>query len=182
MKESEEATLQSPPYSTGVGARLAAAREKWGLSVEETAQCLNLSGDIIRALEQDAYERLPGATFVMGYLRAYAKLLKLDHEEIIAGVCLEAEQDREIPYAREPLKRPRRARPNKRGGLLLGALLIVGVLVGLIAATQLPGPGVNKLLEAIGLSPQAGLEEKSFEMPFSNRAADDPQDSALKIE
>ena len=172
----------------GVGQRLSAARKKWGLSVQEAAQCLNLSADTITALEQDAYERLPGKTFALGYLRAYAKLLKLDHEQLIARVRLENEEACEILYAKMPVRRtvPHRGRPNKRGGGFFRILLVVVVLAGLIgfAVNQLPGPGVNKILEAIGLSLPASVDEKTFGTPFptDDGESGDQQEPLLKTE
>ncbi len=179
MNESDGTTPKSSADGNGtggVGQRLSAAREKWGLSVQEAAQCLNLSAATITALEQDAYERLPGKTFAMGYLRAYAKLLKLDHEQITARVCLENEQACEILYAKMPVRRtvPHRGRPNKRGGGFFRILLVVVVLAGLIgfAVSQLPGPGVNKILEAIGLSLPVSVDEKTFGTPFPTGDSD----------
>lgn len=39
----------------------------------------------LRALEEDAYGQLPSAPFVVGFLRAYAQCLCLDHAAIIAA-------------------------------------------------------------------------------------------------
>src|SRR5690625_6679929 len=39
----------------------------------------------VRALENDDFKRLPSDTFTRGYLRIYAKLLKLDVESLVAA-------------------------------------------------------------------------------------------------
>ena len=170
--------------SVGAGRRLSAAREQWGLSVQEAAQSLNLSVDIIRALEEDAYERLPGSPFAVGYLRAYAKLLKLDHEEIAAGLSLVTDQVQKIPYADVPGKHPahRPLRSNKRGGWFFRTLLIIVVLTGLsgvvvLAVNQFSGVGVNKVLAVLGLSPQVSPGEKSFGTPLPT---ENPSSGALQ--
>ena len=64
------------------------AREALGLSLEEVASELRLSAYQIRALEKDDYDDLPGATYVRGYLRAYARLLNLNEERIVLTVSL----------------------------------------------------------------------------------------------
>ena len=181
MNESEEAPPSSPPPDAGVGQRLSAAREKWGLSVQEVAQCLNLSTNAIKALEEGAYERLPGTTFAVGYIRAYAKLLKLDYEEIIASAHLADDPDAEIRVIGTPVTRTtQRAGPVKRGGWFFRILLVVGV-VGLlgIMVSQLPGPGVNKILTTLGLSPSVIHELKSAlpATPPANDQSDDSGDS-----
>lgn len=69
-------TLAALPET--VGARLRAAREAAQLSHDDVAQALKFSPRQIAALEADDYAALPGATIVRGFVRNYARLLKLD--------------------------------------------------------------------------------------------------------
>ncbi len=66
------------------GALLRQAREQAGLSIDEMAERLNLLRSFLSALESDDYRRLPGATFARGYLRNYARALKLDERRLLA--------------------------------------------------------------------------------------------------
>ncbi len=50
------------------GELLSSARISWDLTVEDVALNLNLGTDTINALEQNDYDRLPGHTFVKGYI------------------------------------------------------------------------------------------------------------------
>lgn len=59
------------------------ARQDLQLAPEDVAQILHLSVKHIVALEQDDYKRLPGPTYVRGYLRSYAQLLGLAPEKLI---------------------------------------------------------------------------------------------------
>lgn len=70
---------------TPVGERLAAARTALGLGEEDVADALNLSARVIADLESQAWDSLPAPAFTRGYIRAYAKLLELDGEELIQG-------------------------------------------------------------------------------------------------
>src|SRR3990167_1911722 len=65
------------------GALLAEQREQRGYSVAYIANKLHLRVRIIELLEDDAYEKLPDAVFIKGYLRAYAKLLDLTVDPLI---------------------------------------------------------------------------------------------------
>lgn len=67
------------------GASLRKVRQSLGLTEDEVAIQLHLSRGVIEALENDQFEQLHGTTFARGYLRAYAKLLNLPAEEIIAS-------------------------------------------------------------------------------------------------
>jgi cytoskeleton protein RodZ len=82
-----EFTMQAmpAPEDTGAGKRLRAAREQQGLSVAEAAAQLKLSTRQIEALESDSYDKLPGTIFVRGFLRSYARLLKLDPTPLLAA-------------------------------------------------------------------------------------------------
>ncbi len=76
MSESDNQTAGT----VAPGAALAAAREALNLSVAEVARQLKLSVSQIEALEAGAYEKLPGPVFVRGFIRNYARLLRLDPE------------------------------------------------------------------------------------------------------
>ena len=62
---------------------LRAQREEYEWSVEAVAEALHLSTHSVKAIEADRYDDLPGATYVIGYWRSYARLLGIDIEETI---------------------------------------------------------------------------------------------------
>ena len=74
------------PVASTVGAQLRAAREALGLSQESVAQQLKLAPRQVRAIEEDDFARLPGRTFVRGFVRNYARLVHLDPGAVIAGL------------------------------------------------------------------------------------------------
>lgn len=65
------------------GARLAAAREKEGLSVGDVAARLRLHVNQVRALESGNLAKLPEAAYVRGFVRSYARALGLDPAPLI---------------------------------------------------------------------------------------------------
>ena len=69
-----------------VGADLKSAREALGLSLSEVAHQLKLAPRQVEALEAGRFEALPGATFVRGMLRNYARLLKLEPEPLLESL------------------------------------------------------------------------------------------------
>ena len=72
------------PQSTG--AILAQAREAAGLSIEDVAVQLKLAPRQVVASERDDFASLPGRTFVRGFVRNYARLLKLDVDAALAAL------------------------------------------------------------------------------------------------
>lgn len=69
----------------GAGQLLRDARLAKGLGIPDVAASLRLEVRAVNNLEADAFDKLPGPTFVRGYLRSYARLL-----DIPAGPVLEA--------------------------------------------------------------------------------------------
>ncbi|MDQ6916194.1 MAG: DUF4115 domain-containing protein [Pseudomonadota bacterium] len=70
--------------SAGPGARLRAAREAAGLSLDQVAQQLKLAPRQVKALEDESFGELPGRTFSRGFLRNYARLVHLDAQDLLA--------------------------------------------------------------------------------------------------
>lgn len=78
----DSAGKQSQELSPGL--RLRHAREQSGLSRGEVAAHLKLNIEKIDSLERGEVDQLAAPVFVAGYLRAYAKLVGLPEDEIIA--------------------------------------------------------------------------------------------------
>ena len=76
-QDAAQSTLALP------GRRLRDQRENSHLSREEVANYLRLDAQLIKALEEDDYARLPSRAYICGYLRSYARLLKLPEEEVV---------------------------------------------------------------------------------------------------
>ncbi|WMY95370.1 MAG: helix-turn-helix domain-containing protein [Arsenophonus sp.] len=66
-----------------VGKRLLKEREALGFSLENVAEKLCLKVCIVRAIEQDNNSNDIDPTFFRGYIRSYAKLLKIPEKEIL---------------------------------------------------------------------------------------------------
>src|SRR5947209_19401930 len=84
---SDDAAVPSPqaPYEpVSAGTALRGAREAAGLSIDAVAQQLKLAPRQVQALEDDDFARLPGRTFVRGFVRNYARYVGLDPEDVVA--------------------------------------------------------------------------------------------------
>lgn len=79
VKEAEAIpTLERTP-----GTVLLAARERAGLSEKGVADELRITVHYVKALEQDAYDKLPGEIFAKGYIKAYATLVNEDADRLV---------------------------------------------------------------------------------------------------
>lgn len=68
------------------GPKLKAGREALGLSVNDMAARLRLHPKQVIALERENLQALPGAAFVRGFVRNYAKEVRLDVAALVADV------------------------------------------------------------------------------------------------
>ncbi len=68
------------------GALLRSAREAAGMSIDAVAQQLKLAPRQVTALEEGDFTHLPGRTFVRGFIRNYARLVRLDPEMVLGAL------------------------------------------------------------------------------------------------
>jgi cytoskeleton protein RodZ len=88
---SEWAEQPAQPDNHGVpGRTLAAQREAIGWTVEQVADQLKLAVRQVVAIEAGDYASLPGPAVVRGFVRAYAKIVKLDPVPLVALIALDA--------------------------------------------------------------------------------------------
>jgi cytoskeleton protein RodZ len=70
-------------YYPSPGQKLKNIREELGLSYGRVADALHITAHYVKALENDQYDKLPGKTFVKGYIRSYARLVEADVDDIM---------------------------------------------------------------------------------------------------
>ncbi len=75
-----------PEVPATAGALLRAARESAGLTVDAVAQQLKLAPRQVKAIEESDFTHLPGRTFVRGFVRNYARLVRLDPEPVLGAL------------------------------------------------------------------------------------------------
>lgn len=84
MAEIDTQVTTNASATATAGAKLRAAREAAGLSIDAVAQQLKLAPRQVTALEEDDWQRLPGRTFVRGFARNYARFVQLDPDAVLA--------------------------------------------------------------------------------------------------
>lgn len=120
-----EITDETPNETETVGSELRAARLRAGKSVREVAEALRFRVRQLEALEQGDHQALPGATYAIGFVRAYAEHLGLNPDEFVRRFKAEMEgakptEKLDFPVPREESRVP--------AGLLVVLVVIVGGL------------------------------------------------------
>jgi len=87
--DSEQDKPTSQQHASAPGVALAAAREAMGLSVEQIADQLKLASRQVLAIERGDFDALPNRAVTRGFIRAYAKAVRLDPAPLVAMVEVE---------------------------------------------------------------------------------------------
>jgi cytoskeletal protein RodZ len=157
MDETEEAEVVT------VGQRLREAREAKGLSIEDIAAQTRIPTRHLSSLETGDWDKLPAATYSIGFAKNYASAVGLDRNEI--GEDLRAEMGGSRPIYASPevyeAADPARTMPK---GLVFGALALLVIFV--LAFTWLN----NRSLEP----DQAVAEAENVAAPVANEVAPPP--------
>ena len=135
---SELDPIGAPEELPQVSILLAKARRAKGLSQEDVADELYLTSTLIRQIDEGQFERLAKPAYVRGYLRAYAKLVDLSPDDVVAAYneTQQAEVDpSEIhEVIEEPASANRFTGPVFQTALVgLGLIILVMLLVWLFA-------------------------------------------------
>ena len=122
-----------------VGQTLRQAREARQLPLADVARALKLSERQLTALESDQWSELPGATFVRGFVRNYARLLALDAAPLME--TLDQQLEKSVTKLNIPASAPAEpaagvSKKNDRSVMTLGLLLL---LVAVLGYFLLPG-------------------------------------------
>jgi cytoskeletal protein RodZ len=116
-----------------VGEQLRAAREAKGLSIEDVASSTRIPTRHLQALEDSEWNKLPAATYSIGFAKSYASAVGLDRGEIADQ--LRAEMGSELPAhfttaTTEPME-PVDGNRSMPKGIVLGALVALVVVISL---------------------------------------------------
>jgi len=110
----------------GVGQYLKAERERQQRSLQELADITRISKTTLQAIEDERSALLPHLSYVRGFLRIYAKELRLDPEEII-----ERYERGLRERCWEPQKALKETGPRSRGKYLAAAFVVALLLTAL---------------------------------------------------
>ena len=117
------------PAATSLGNILREAREKLGLSVADVAGQIKFAPRQIEALEADDFKRLPEAAFLRGFVRSYAKILRLDAEPLLASMPQTKAAAAELIPASVEVPFPNAHSVRQQNTIWLGAASLLAVIV-----------------------------------------------------
>ena len=143
--ETEDIQSNVTDYSVKCGAVLRAEREAQNLTIQEVATRLRLSIKQIEALETDNFTALPEPTIVRGFIRNYAKQLKITAEPLLEAyrVIMPSSVPHEMivkPSANMKMTSYKKPKTGLYGLAALSVLLGLGIWLFYQNYVQKPSP------------------------------------------
>lgn len=148
-----------------VGQELRRERELRGISLKEIGDSTKISIRLLRALEEDRLDILPGKFFTKGIICAYAKYLGLEEESVLNKYYEDLLLQEKALETEGEKKAPRFViSKDIKKFLKYGVLFIILVLILLAVYYFFPGKEEGTVLEKTPI-PKAQQEEKSILPP-----------------
>jgi cytoskeleton protein RodZ len=119
-------TAHESTDNAGVGPLLRASRQRVGEELRDVATMLRIRYPYLEAIEGGRYADLPGKTYAVGFVRAYAEHLGLDSEEVVRRYKAEIESG----DGKNDLHFPT---PMMETGIPGGAIVFIGFIVAVLA-------------------------------------------------
>ena len=117
------------------GAQLKQERERKGVTLEDISLTTKIGTRMLRALEEEHFDQLPGGIFNKGFIRAYARCLGMDEEQAIADYLVAtgaAPSAKKSENDQAPiLEPPSREENPATAGLPWGTFAVVLLIVAL---------------------------------------------------
>ena len=164
---------------SSVGGILRENRERVGMTVAEVSKRIKFAARQIEALEADDFKSLPEAAFIRGFVRSYARLLKLDAAPLLANlpVKVEFQSNNQVrATAVQEKNLPTLEAERKKSVLwivLAGLLALVLLLLAFINRSESPKPeNVSGSVEqAIELAVPSNVDSQPANAPEVNPAS-----------
>ncbi|MHB1236139.1 MAG: RodZ domain-containing protein [Gallionella sp.] len=166
-----------PKQAASAGKMLREAREKRGLTVAEVAGQIKFAPRQIEALEADDFKNLPEAAFLRGFVRSYAKILRLDAEILLASLPLAKAPALEAPTAAVDVPFPSEQSNRQQNMIWLGAAIVLALMVAGFSYWHFKSPP-RHAKELLKETPKELSKEQPIEQPreeFKEQPREQPE-------
>lgn len=119
-----DASVEPQRRTHAIGSLLRRRREELGLDLETIGAALRIKPVYLAALEQGRAADLPGVTYALGFIRAYADYLGFDSERVLDAYKAESAEVQVRPDLSLPVPLGERSIPG-------GPVLLVGLILAL---------------------------------------------------
>jgi cytoskeletal protein RodZ len=113
-----------------IGQLLKEAREAKLYTLDEVEKHTKIRKELLRALENNDYEKLPPLTFIQGFVKNYGKFLGLESDKLLAVLRRDFEATKHPPSVMESF-----SKPLSKKRFLVTPSRLIGAVVAIIIVT-----------------------------------------------
>jgi cytoskeleton protein RodZ len=118
---------------TEVSARLRAARERAGLTIQDVSASTRIRPASIEALERGDFAALPGTFYIRAFIRTYASFLGLSPQAVLDEYDADREQPQPMPSTPSAWQTSARRVSSQLAAAATSTGVVVALVVGLLA-------------------------------------------------
>ena len=126
MDTTEEPDKFDQENATSVGDLLKSSRLNSGEDLKDIAGILRINYAYLKAIEEGQFDLLPGATYSLGFVRAYSEYLGLESSEVVRRL----KSQESVSETRVELDFPQ---PIPEVSVPGGAVIFIGILISILA-------------------------------------------------
>ncbi len=147
-----------------IGQTLRDARQRQGFSLKDLEATTKIRTHYLNALEEENFAELPGHTYVIGFLRTYARALGLDSQGLVDEYKAKQQEPVVVIKSLDPVAPPIRQRPY--------SLRRIAIIAGLCILALFTVYGMNEVWSGAKTpAPAAQPADKPANVPAANRQA-----------
>ncbi len=169
-------TWAAEPLGEPVGEELRRTRESFDQTLADVAASLNIRHVYLQALEDGDFDKLPGATYAVGFLRSYAEYLGLDSKDLARRFKEEMAGRQDATQLVFPVPASDSRLPG--AALILVSLVLCALAYGTWSFITKPEPQVAELVPAVPNRLQGLLDE---EVPPGGANGAEPETAAATV-
>ncbi len=116
------------------GGDLRRERELREVSLQEISEATKISMKFLRAIEENQFDLLPGGVFNVGFIRAYAKYIGVDDDEMVNNYLFHMQQLK-AENGEEPDLSASRSKGQSSGRMAAWIIVALVVVAAAVAAS-----------------------------------------------
>jgi cytoskeleton protein RodZ len=172
-------------HVTEVSARLRAARERAGLTIQDVSASTRIRPASLEAIERGDFAALPGNFYTRAFLRTYASFLGLSPQAVVDEYDADRHQPQPIQSAPPAWQTSARRVSSQLAAAATSTGVVIALVVGLLAlaiARNKPDAQRPSAPVAVGTSGTGGAPEPARSSQSAPTAIESPQTLTIDIQ